>query len=134
MRNLLILAIVAIVVGLAYAGIRIYPYTSYFGSSCEAKGGKWASASGQCITRSCYKDDSCGLWSNPGNRCHLLRVGDPVSEVYFQLGEPYRIDGTRYTWPVGKLSDYEVVIGIVNGRAASIVCSQRITNRSAPAS
>jgi len=83
---------------IAAAGGYAFTYTGTYGEVCERLGGKWASADGRCVTRSCYKNRACGYWANPGHRCDRLKVGNPIAEVYFQLGEPDQIDGTRYIW------------------------------------
>lgn len=85
------------VLGIIIAG-NAFTYTRTYGELCESVGGRWGSANGKCITRSCYKNDSCGYWANPAAHCNQLKAGDPLSEVYFQLGSPDRIEGKWYLW------------------------------------
>jgi len=123
MKKLVIITSITILFGLLYAAFYVFPYTSYYGSACEASGGKWASELGECITRDCYRNRRCGRWSTPGKRCHLLKVGDAISEVYFQLGEPDKIDGAQFTWPVAKMGENRVVAIIEKNRLVSINCN-----------
>jgi len=129
MRKLLIISSAVVLLALSYAAFYIYPYTSYYGSACEAAGGKWASEWGKCITRDCYSNKQCGRWSNPGSRCHLLKVGDPISEVYFQLGEPDKIDAAQYFWPVAKMEENRIVAVIEKERLVSIKCNSKGISR-----
>jgi hypothetical protein len=72
---------------------------------CLYQGGKWGSATGTWVTRSCYESNSCGHWVHPGLGCSRLRPGDAIAQVYFQLGEPDPIDGNLYGWNDGKPSE-----------------------------
>lgn len=65
---------------------------------CGWSGGKWGSSMNICVTRQCYARRACGWWARPAARCNLLRRGASISEVYFQLGNPNRVDGARYEW------------------------------------
>ncbi len=82
----------------AALGLYAFMHSGPYGRLCEQFGGKWASVSSTCVTRSCYKNGTCGYWSNPAVRCDRLKTNDHISEVYFQLGEPDRVDGNRYIW------------------------------------
>jgi hypothetical protein len=68
------------------------------GRLCEYLGGRWAYADQVCTTRDCYAHGDCGYWSNPALRCARLNAGDPIAEVYFQLGNPDTVHQTRYQW------------------------------------
>jgi hypothetical protein len=90
---------------------------------CESVGGRWGSNGNICVTRACFKNGTCGYWSNPAARCNLLKDDDPISEIYFQLGEPDQVDGNRYTWYERKGS--QVVIAMIdNGRLTSLACAR----------
>lgn len=90
---------------------------------CERLGGKWASVPSTCVTRLCYWTGTCGYWANPASRCALLKTNDPISEVYFQLGEPDAVNGIRYTWHERKGRPVEAVID--RGRLTSLTCGDR---------
>jgi hypothetical protein len=82
--------------------------TRYFGpvsseirrNLCLYIEGQWAPAQDRCITRSCYSRHDCGVWLHPS--CSRVRIGDPISEVYFRLGEATGTNGDEYWWCVGK--------------------------------
>ena len=96
-------------------------YTSAFGKLCENFGGRWGSEHGECITRSCFNSGSCGYWSNPNAHCIQLKVGDSLSEVYFQLGNPDRVEGKWYIWLERK--GYPVSAEIENEKLKRLKCS-----------
>lgn len=116
-------ALFLVLAGLVFGAFLLFSHSSHYGSLCELAGGKWASVRGECITRSCYRQGSCGLWANPGERCNLLHVGDPVSEVYFQLGEPHVVRGDDYEWWSHKAESEKVVIHLKDEKVASLVCN-----------
>lgn len=110
-----------IVVILAVASGYAFRYSGAYGQLCDRLGGKWASVDGGCVTRSCYGTHSCGYWANPGSRCDRLKVGDPIAEVYFQLGLPDEVYLTRYIWQARKGAP--VSAEIVRERLTSITCA-----------
>ena len=114
----LLLVLVAILVLGAYA----FSFTSSYGDLCEKLGGKWAKVEGSCITRLCYKFRTCGYWSNPATRCNRLKENAPLSEIYFQLGEPNEIRGSQYLWQERKGFGVEAVIE--NERLFSLKCDK----------
>ncbi len=87
---------------------------------CEAMGGRWAMAKEVCYTRGCYAEGDCGYWSNPAARCGLLKPGDPVAEVYFQLGRPDHAQGAHYAWRARK--GYGIDATLENGRLTALDC------------
>lgn len=107
----------------AGAAIAVYAFThpGAYGEMCENLGGKWASVSSTCVTRSCYKNGDCGYWANPADRCNRLKVGDPLSEVYFQLGQPDRIEGKQYIWQARKGSPITALME--NGKLKMLTCA-----------
>ena len=109
---------VAILILVAYA----FSFTSSYGDLCEKLSGKWAKAQGSCITRLCYKFRTCGYWSNPATRCNRLKENAPLSEIYFQLGEPNEIRGSQYLWQERKGFGVEAVIE--NERLFSLKCDK----------
>jgi len=114
------LLLVIAAVGASIAGYA-FTRTSSYGELCESLGGKWASASSTCVTRSCYKNGDCGYWANPAARCNRLKVGVPLSEVYFQLGQPDCIEGKQYIWHERKGSP--VTAKIENGALKILTCA-----------
>jgi hypothetical protein len=60
----------------------------------------------------------------PAARCSQLRPGDPISEVYFQLGDPSHVAGDRYEWfgkgNFGAVPDAGATIS--GGRLISLYC------------
>jgi hypothetical protein len=116
-KFLLLIPVATLLLG-AYA----FSFTRSYGDLCEKLGGKWASVQSSCITRSCYKSGTCGYWSNPAARCNRLKHNSPLSEVYFQLGEPDEIKGSRYLWQERKGNRVEAVIE--NNRLVSLECDK----------
>ena len=115
---------IIIFVAAPFAALIVYAftYTNPYGELCEKLGGKWASVPSSCVTRLCYRSGTCGYWANPAARCHLLRVNDTISEVYFQLGEPDIVKGTLYMWHERKGRPIEVIIE--HSRLSSLTCDQ----------
>jgi hypothetical protein len=105
---------------LAAPAVNVSTYTKTYGELCEKMGGKWASVPSSCVTPLCYWTGTCGYWANPASRCTLLKTNDPVSEVYFQLGEPDEIEGVRYIWHERKGPAVEAVID--HKRLTSLTC------------
>jgi hypothetical protein len=89
---------------------------------CEAIGGKWASVSDQCITRACFRDQSCGTWASPIVYCSKLKIGDPISEVIFQLGTPDSVVNETYYWHATKEGSGQLVGTFSQQRLSSINC------------
>ena len=89
---------------------------------CDGAGGKWASATKTCITRSCYASGTCGTWANTAGRCDRLKLGDTRAELYFQLGNPVQVAADKLVWPVGKASDGEIVALLRNGHLTALQC------------
>jgi len=90
---------------------------------CDLKGGHWASNGAYCITKNCYLDQSCGDWVCPAHRCVLLKTGDHISEVYFQLGNPISIDSSTYIWHACKGESILIKATIKNDRLRELNCS-----------
>jgi hypothetical protein len=91
---------------------------------CQSFGGKWASTDSQCVTRLCYRTGTCGHWIIAPSACDRLTSGAPVSEVYFQLGEPNEIKGNQYIWHEWiKSLGAEAVID--HDRLSSLTCGDR---------
>lgn len=103
------------------AAVAVHVVISGIPAVCEELGGKWASVPSSCVTRLCYWTGTCGYWANPAARCARLKTNDPVSEVYFQLGEPDEVKGTRYMWHERKGRAVEAVID--HERLASLACA-----------
>ncbi|MGJ4953771.1 hypothetical protein [Bradyrhizobium sp. HKCCYLS20291] len=89
---------------------------------CERLGGKWGSARNECFTRACYAAGDCGFWLHPNLRCHRLRTGDSIGEVYFWLGNPNIIEGHTFTWLDGKPDSVALTAIIENGILTSVNC------------
>ncbi len=100
-----------------------YVFRHHTKEGCDFQDGHWASNGSYCITRDCYKNKSCGVWAAPSIRCSSLKIGDPISEVYFQLGNPRSINSTIYTWPVGKGEPGEIKANIVNDKLKELNCN-----------
>ena len=90
---------------------------------CEMRDGKWASVQSKCITRSCYLTKSCGEWANPGMYCKKLKLGDDISEVYFQLGDPITTGENTYIWPVGKAETGKIKATFENNKLKTLNCN-----------
>jgi hypothetical protein len=119
-RTKLLLALASPFIAAAlYAGVRLEPARKEL---CLYQGGKWGSAMGTCVTRSCYENNSCGHWVRPSLWCSHLKPGDAIAEVYFQLGEPDQIDGNRYSWNDGKPSERLIQAVIDRGELVSLAC------------
>lgn len=99
MRKIICLALVS----LCFTGYLGWFHTK---AGCEIRDGHWAPNGSYCITRSCYKSKNCGNWASPIKRCGNLEIGDDISEVFFQLGQPLSISGTIYTWRAYKDEGY----------------------------
>ncbi len=119
------IAKVLVVLAVLLVSIAAYGFmhTGAYGHLCENFGGKWASVSSTCVTRSCYKDGTCGSWANPVVRCNRLKINDTVAEVYFQLGEPERVDGNQYIWHATKESQDLIVAVIEHEKLKSLMCA-----------
>ncbi len=87
---------------------------------CEARDGKWSIATNSCITRACYTDHTCEKRANPYLWCNRLRVNDPISEVYFQFGEPDGIEHGKYRWRAAKMSALNIVATFSQDRLSSL--------------
>jgi hypothetical protein len=90
---------------------------------CAMRDGKWGNAIDTCVTRACYETGTCGHWAGARAWCNRLKVGDPIAEVYFQLGEPDRVDGNHYEWVAAKGSDQLITTLIDEGRLVSLACT-----------
>jgi len=117
MRTKVFFVLAAFLIGSAVYALT---YTGPYGELCQTLGGKWASVPSSCVTRLCYWTGSCGYWANPASRCNLLKPDDPISEVYFQLGDPDEVTGNRYIWNERKGSGIEAVIE--NERLSTLIC------------
>ena len=106
---------------LAALAVSVSSYTVPYPALCEKFGGKWASVPNSCITRLCYWTGTCGYWANPASRCDLLKTNAPISEVYFQLGEPDEVKGIRYMWHERK-GGHPIEAVIEHERLTSLKC------------
>lgn len=106
----------------AGAGAYLYLHSQAYGNLCERFGGKWGSASATCVTRSCFKRGNCGKWAYPLGRCNRLKLNDPIEEVYFQLGEPDRVENNRYSWHATKFGEGVIVGFIQDGKLQALSC------------
>lgn len=110
------------VVGVAQSGLPAAVSTAVRKAVCPYTGGRFGDAADRCVTRSCYARHDCGQWSDAGRRCGLLHIGDPESEVYFQLGEPHGVEDGRPWWGVAKLSERKIVAGFEGGKLKVLSC------------
>jgi hypothetical protein len=92
------------------------------GELCLWMGGRWGSARSECVTGACYAAGDCGFWVHPGKWCRDLRTGDSISEVYFRLGNPNKVEGNTYTWLDGKPEPVAFTAIIENGVLTSVNC------------
>ena len=92
------------------------------GEVCQWRGGKWASARNECVTRACYAAGDCGFWLHPSAWCRDLKAGASIGEVYFRLGNPSKIEGNTYTWLDGKPDPAAFTAIIENGVLTSVNC------------
>lgn len=113
-------SIALLMVFLITAGYLFWFHTE---TACVFKGGHWASNGSHCITRDCYQDNSCGNWANPIYRCPNVKIGDDISEVYFQLGQPEKVEGNTYTWRAYKVDPGNIKATIINNKLVAIDCN-----------
>src|SRR5882672_7467101 len=118
LRAKTVLAIVTVLLTAAVGSAFMHP--GPYGLLCESVGGKWGSNGNSCVTRTCFRHSTCGYWANPAARCGRLGVSDPISEVYFQLGQPDQVYGNRHIWLERK--GPEVVAVIEDDRLVSLAC------------
>ena len=109
------------VVAAIVAVVALYA-TSSGQAACEAADGQWATTRRTCVTRECYKSQSCGDWAYPGARCNRVKVGDSRAEVYFQLGMPYEASSATATWSAGKDSSERIVAQFTGEVLTSLSC------------
>jgi hypothetical protein len=88
--------------------------------ACEAIGGKFGSAVGRCINRTCYLFEDCGDWAVPAVWRDRIEIGDPISKVIFWLGSPQNVDGDVYSWSSGKGGRGTFSAVIKNGRLLAL--------------
>ena|SRR6185295_18807557 len=120
MRTKIVFLLAALLTALAVYALT---YTGPYGELCKTLGGKWVSVPSSCVTHLCYWTGTCGYWANPAARCNLLKSNDPISEIYFQLGEPDEVQGNRFIWNErkgGKGRPIEAVIE--HERLISLTC------------
>ena len=91
-------------------------------AACEAADGKWATTSQTCITRECFKSQSCGEWAYPSARCNRIKVGDSRAEVYFQLGMPSEASSVSANWSAGKASSERIEAQFTGEVLTSLSC------------
>ncbi len=89
---------------------------------CPYIGGRFGDAADRCFTRSCYARHDCGHWGDANRRCGELKAGDPVGEVYFQLGEPDGQDGNQYWWWAWKADAGKVAAEFEDGKLKTLNC------------
>jgi len=114
--------VVTVVLVLASGAGAAVMHPGIYGPLCESVGGKWGSNGNTCVTRLCFKNGTCGYWAHPAARCDRLRTDDPISEVYFQLGQPDQVEGSEHIWRERK--GPQVVAVIEDGRLASLACAK----------
>jgi len=110
-------------IGAIFCGTAGYFFWFHTESACNIKNGHWASNGSYCITRNCYATNSCGNWANPIQHCSTLKIGVPISEVYFQLGQPDNINGNIYTWHSYKADPGKINATINSGILQAINCN-----------
>lgn len=94
-------------------------------TACNIRDGRWASNGSYCISRDCYDTNSCGSLASPIHQCSNLSEGMPISDVYFQLGEPDVIAGNMYTWHAYKVNPGKIEATIDNGTLTSLSCNAK---------
>lgn len=104
------------------AGSLLLLRTSSYGKVCERWGGKWASTTAVCYSRSCYANGDCGTWASPSTRCDRLSSSASIADVYFELGNAVRVEGSRHSWHANKVGSEQIVAVIENGRLVSLDC------------
>ncbi len=110
------------VVGVAQSGFPAFVSTNVRKTACRYIGGRFDDAADRCFTRSCYARHDCGHWGDNALRCHELKAGDPVSEVYFQFGEPGGQDGAQYWWDAWKVDGGKITAEFEGGKLKSLSC------------
>jgi hypothetical protein len=103
--------------------IALYAFWFHTEKACDLREGHWASNGSYCITRDCYDENSCGNWANPIARCPNLKLGDDISEAYFQLGQPLEIKEGIYTWRAYKIDHKRISVTVKNNKLAEISCN-----------
>lgn len=89
---------------------------------CKQSGNKWASAKAQCITPSCAKTKSCGIWANPNQWCLKVQIGQSKDDLRFWLGEPDRETSTQMTWYAAKGENAIITAEFVQGALVKFDC------------
>jgi len=99
-------------------------YLLYFHTefSCELSDGRWASNGLICVPPTCCDDSSCGNLVISANNCTELDTGDPISEVYFQLGDSKSVSGRRHLWSSFKGGGENIVATIENETLRALEC------------
>jgi len=111
------------IISFAFIVVCIAGYIGWFHTEavCDVRDGHWASNGSYCITRSCYNNQECGNWASSIGRCNNLKIGDNISEVYFQLGQPLSINGTTFTWRAYK-TEGQLIAEIENDQLKALSC------------
>ena len=116
MKTILTVLIVLLIAGGSY-----YSW-DHSKAVCDLREGKWASVQSVCVTRDCYSYNNCGDWAFPHVWCKNLKIGDDISEVYFQLGQPHIIEKNTYYWPVGKAESRKITATFENNKLKTLNC------------
>jgi len=112
------------VVGVAQSRFPAAVSTGVRKAVCPYIGGRFANAADRCVTRSCYARHNCGRWADPVSRCRELKAGDPISEAYFQFGEPDGEEDGRYWWWATKMEEEKIVAEFEGGKLKALSCPQ----------
>jgi hypothetical protein len=111
------------VVGVVQSGFPAFVSTNVRKAVCSYIGGRFQYGFGdRCFTRSCYARHDCGYWQDDSLRCSKLKAGDPIGEVYFQLGEPHGHDGGQYWWEGWKVDGGKITAEFEGGKLKSLIC------------
>jgi hypothetical protein len=102
--------------------VLVYFFINHTKSGCAINDGKWSSTQSYCVTQSCFNSGDCGKWAHPTIWCKELSIGDPIEKVYFKLGNPDSIYGTKYTWQASKATSDVITATINNNTLNSLAC------------
>jgi hypothetical protein len=113
------------VAGVAQSGFPAFVSTNVRKAACAYTGGRFDDFMDRCYSRSCYASHDCGRRGDNNLRCAGLKTGEPVSEVYFLLGEPDGEEGGQYRWPGWKLDGGTIAASFEDGKLKTINCPAR---------
>ncbi len=75
-----------------------------------------------CTSSKCYFDGSCGYRKHPSVLCDQVSVGDPVSKLYFRLGNPDLVSERKLAWKDTVEPEIVAVATIRDGQLVSLDC------------